>query len=121
MLPLAIAFYGWVPQLHLSEPTLFASIVLFGGSLQFAFLPAMTYVVDAYGLYSASALTALIVTRCLMGTFLPLLTAPLVDSFGYGWGFTALGAFMLCLAPIPIVLFRYGHKWRQGSKYTKDE
>ncbi|KAK6212570.1 hypothetical protein LQW54_005155 [Pestalotiopsis sp. IQ-011] len=121
LLPLAIAFYGWVPQLHLSVPFLYLAITLFGATLTFCFMPTLTYVVDAFGLYSASALTAMIVTRCLMSTFLPLLATPLVDSFGYGWGFTILAAMMLSMAPVPICLFRYGHRWRQWAKYTKDE
>lgn len=121
LLPLAIAFYGWVPQLHLSVPFLYLAITLFGATLTFCFMPTLTYVVDAFGLYSASALTAMIVTRCLMSTFLPLLADPLVDKFGYGWGFTILAAMMLSMAPIPICLFRYGHRWRQWAKYTKDE
>lgn len=121
LLPLAIAFYGWVPQLHLSVPFLYLAITLFGATLTFCFMPTLTYIVDAFGLYSASALTAMIVTRCLMSTFLPLLANPLIDSFGYGWGFTILAAMMLSMAPIPICLFRYGHQWRQWAKYTKDE
>ncbi|ETS74376.1 hypothetical protein PFICI_14242 [Pestalotiopsis fici W106-1] len=121
LFPLAIAFYGWVPALSLQVPYLYLAITLFGATLQFSFMPLMTYVVDAFGLYSASALTAMIVTRCLMSTFLPLLAKPLIDSFGYGWGFTVLGAMMLSLAPIPIAIFRYGHRWRQWTKYTKDE
>lgn len=121
LLPLAIAFYGWVPQLHLSVLFLYLAITLFGATLTFCFMPTLTYVVDAFGLYSASALTAMIVTRCLMSTFLPLLADPLVDKFGYGWGFTILAAMMLSMAPIPICLFRYGHRWRQWAKYTKDE
>jgi hypothetical protein len=80
----------------------------------------MAYVVDAFSLYSASALTGLIVARCLMGTFLPLAAAPLIERFGYGWAFTCFGALSLLLAPIPVVVFAYGEAWRQRSKYTRD-
>lgn len=121
LFPLTIAFYGWVPQLRLSLPTLLLSLVLFGATLQLGFMPVLTYIVDAFGIYSASALTALIVTRCLMSTFLPLLTTPLVNAFGYGWAFTILGAMMLSLFPIPVFIYRYGQKWRQWSKYTRDD
>lgn len=86
-----------------------------------ATLPLMAYVVDAFGMYSASAMTAVIVTRCLMGTFLPLATEPLIEKFGYGLAFTFLGVLTLGLAPIPIVVMRYGHKWRQRSAYTRDD
>lgn len=86
-----------------------------------ATLPLMAYVVDAFGMYSASAMTAVIVTRCLMGTFLPLATEPLIEGLGYGGAFTCLGVFTLGLAPIPILIMKWGWRWRQRSAYTKDE
>jgi ABC-type Na+ efflux pump permease subunit len=94
---------------------------LLGATLLFTYIPLMTYVVDAFGRYSASAMTGLIVTRCLMGTFLPLVVEPLVDHFGYGWGLSIIAAASLCLAPIPVLVSRYGFRWRQRSKYTRDE
>ena len=98
--------YGWAAQTQLGFVWSLVSVALLGAGIMLAFLPLTAYVVDAFGLYSASAMTAVIVTRCLMGTFLPLATAPLVDLWGYGWALTALGAVTLCLAPIPVVMKR---------------
>lgn len=118
-LPFALAFYGWSAQLRLPVSVVLLSNVFVGFCLMLAFLPLSAYVVDAFGLYSASAMTGLIVSRCLMGTFLPLATTPLVEMYGYGWGFTVLGAIGLVLAPIPVVILRYGEQWRQCCKYTR--
>lgn len=119
-LPPAVALYGWAAELRLPLPVMLLSVGLVGLTLMLAFLPLSAYVVDAFGLYSASAMTGLIVARCLMGTFLPLATTPLVDKFGYGWGFTVLAAVGLALAPIPVVLLWYGREWRQCCKYTRE-
>ena len=118
-LPLVVSGYGWVAQVQGPLPVLLLAIVFLGATLMLAFLPLLTYVVDATGVYSASAMTALIVTRCLVGTFLPLTTGPLVREFGYGWGFSILGAIALGLAPIPMAVFGYGASWRQRSEYTR--
>lgn len=118
-MPLILAFYGWCVTLELSLPVFLVALGLLGGSMLLAYLPLMAYVVDALGLYSASGMTAVIVTRCLMGTFLPLTTGPLVNALGYGWGFSALGGLILAAAPIPLLIYRYGHLWRMGSKYTR--
>lgn len=118
-LPPAVALYGWCAEYRLPLPLLLLSVVWIGLSLMLAILPLMAYVVDACGLYAASALTGVIVTRCLAGTFLPLTTAPLIENLGYGWGFTVLAALGLSLAPIPLLIFRYGPIWRQRSKYTR--
>lgn len=118
-LPVAVVFYGWSAQLQLPLPFVLASVAMLGMTLIIAFVPFMAYVVDAFGLYSASAMTGVIVTRCLMGTFLPLTTGPLVEHLGYGWGFTVFAGISFLLAPIPILIMRYGPVWRQRSKYTK--
>ncbi|GIZ48757.1 hypothetical protein CKM354_001180700 [Cercospora kikuchii] len=120
-LSIVVTMYGWVAQAALPLPVMLISVALLGAALMFGYLPLTAYLVDAFGMYSASAMTAVIVTRCLMGTFLPLLAEPLVERTGYGLAFTALGGISLCLAPIPIFLMRYGQKWRQKSSYTRDE
>jgi hypothetical protein len=117
---------------------LLLSVVLQGYAVILSIVPMLTYVTDAFSIYSASALTAVLITRCLAGTFLPLTTAPLTDRLGYGYGFTCLAAACLALAPIPVskrqlserrtfrltvckpLVMRYGTKWRQRSKYSRD-
>jgi hypothetical protein len=95
-------------------------VSLLGFTLLLTIIPLQAYIVDAFGIYSASAMTGVIVTRCLAGTFLPLSTGPLVDRFGYGWGFTCLGALSISLAIVPVLVLRYGEKWRQRSEFTRD-
>ena len=119
-LPLALALYGWAAELRLPLLLLLLSLVLLGVTLMLALIPLMAYIVDAFGLFSASALTGVIVMRCLMSTFLPLSTGPVIDALGYGWGFTLYAALCLAMAPIPILMLRYGARWRQASKYTRD-
>ncbi|KAI6778275.1 putative transporter -like protein [Emericellopsis cladophorae] len=118
-LPVMVAAYGWAAELRVPLWVLLVLMGLVGFALMLAFVPVSAYVVDAFGLYAASAMTGLIVARCLMGTFLPLATTPLVRNYGFGWGFTILGAVSLGLAPIPVLVFRYGERWRQLSRYTR--
>lgn len=119
LMPPALAFYGWAAQAHLPLGVLLLSVALVGHTLLLALLPLSAYIVDAFGVYSASAMTGFIVSRCLMGSFLPLATTPLVDALGYGWGFTVLAGVSAALAPIPIVVMRFGEQWRATGKYTK--
>ena len=120
-MPLVIASYGWIAELRLGLHWQLLSVALIGTTMMLAMIPLMAYIVDAFGLFSASAATGLIVTRCLTSTFLPLATVPLVDRFGYGWAFTAFAALSLALAPIPMVMYRYGARWRRFSKYSRDQ
>ncbi|KAF2726731.1 major facilitator superfamily transporter [Polyplosphaeria fusca] len=119
-LPITVIAYGWIVQLHLPVPLLLLAVATLGLTLLLSYIPVAAYVVDACGLFSASAMTGVIVIRCIVATLLPLTTSPLVERMGYGWGFTFYGTLSLCLAPIPIFLLRYGDKWRQRSEYTRD-
>jgi MFS family permease len=119
-LPLSVILYGWTAQLRLPVWILLFSVILLGFSAMLGLVPVMSYVVDAFGIYSASALTALLISRCLMGTFLPLAAAPLAERLGWGWGMTILAGLSLALAPVPIFIMKYGRRWRQRSEYTKD-
>ena len=120
LLPFSVTAYGWIAEHRLPVLLLLASVALMGFSLLLTVIPLSAYVVDACGMYSASAMTGVIVTRCLMGTFLPLTTGPLSDALGYGLGFSILGALSLSLAIIPMSIFKFGEKWRQHSEFTKD-
>jgi MFS family permease len=121
ILPFVVALYGWIPELDLPVPLMLLTVVLFGVFVIMSMVPLMAYVVDAFNLFSASAITAILITRCLMGTFLPLVTAPLNEKVGYGLGFTILSVACAMLSPIPFLIWRYGEQWRQKSEYTKDE
>lgn len=59
-------------------------------------------------MFLASTITVVIVTRYLIGTFLPLATEPLIEKLGYRLASTYLGVFTLTLALILIVIIRYG-------------
>ncbi|KAI1820400.1 MFS transporter [Xylaria intraflava] len=121
VMPFSVVAYGWASQLHPPLPVLLAITAFIGTSLLPVLLPLHAYVVDAFGLYAASGMTAVIVMRCLMSTLLPLAADPLVRKFDWGVGMSIMGGIGLLLTPIPILVFRYGSRWRQLSHYTKDE
>ncbi|KAH9843316.1 putative mfs multidrug transporter protein [Teratosphaeria destructans] len=120
-LPLVVALYGWTADQKWPVALLIVSVVLQGFLCIGALVPVMAYVVDATGDYSASALTAVMIIRCLMGTFLPLAAAPLNDKLGYGLGIMSLAGLCLLMAIFPVLVMQYGRKWRQKSKYTSDQ
>ncbi|SPQ26214.1 5f8ae36b-3033-4962-92d2-03b9cc23ed14 [Thermothielavioides terrestris] len=96
-LSLSVAAYGWAAELRLPLAFFVFTGFAIGVAIMLGMIPVMAYVVDAFGLFSASATTGVI-----------------------GWGFSVLAALVLIFAPIPILMFRYGAHWRKFSKYTRD-
>lgn len=121
LFPITITLYGWTAEARMPVAVFLVSVGLLGISLVLSIVPMMTFITDAFGTYSASALTAVLILRCLMGAFLPLAVPPLSDNIGYGFAFLVLAGVMLILAPIPALVMRYGPSWRQRSSYTEDK
>ena len=119
-MPPVIALYGWVPNAHWPVQILLVVVALLGVVLIMTSIALSSYVVDAFGIYSASAMTVVLIARCLGGTLLPLAIPPLTNALGLGYGFLVLGAICVALIPLPVAVMRYGRHWRQNSVYTKD-
>lgn len=120
-LPAVVLLYGWVPHAYWPVGLLLLAVAAFGFSIIMTWVPLASYIVDAFGLYSASALTMVLISRCLGGTLLPLAIPPLVDALGLGYGFLVLAAICLVMVSFPVVIMRYGSRWRQSSAYTRND
>ncbi|KAF8857429.1 MFS general substrate transporter [Acephala macrosclerotiorum] len=121
VLPVVVALYGWVPYAQWPVYLLLLAVGLVGFILIMISIPLSSYVVDAFGLYSASAMTMILLVRCLAGTLLPLAIPPLTDAVGLGYGFLLLAGVCLMTMPLPIIIMRYGSSWRQKSVYTRND
>ncbi|KAG9236763.1 major facilitator superfamily domain-containing protein [Amylocarpus encephaloides] len=120
-MPLATTLYGWVPYAEWSVAILLMAVALVGLIMMLIWVPLSLYIVESFGLFSASGMTMVLVARCLGGTLLPLAIPPLTDSLGLGYGFLVLAAICAALIPFPVALMRYGSKWRTKSKYTNQD
>jgi hypothetical protein len=78
----------------------------------------MTYLIDAYTIYSASAIAANTVLRSLLGALLPLAGPSMYDALGLGWGNSLLGFIALALVPTPFVFWKYGERIRTSKRFA---
>jgi hypothetical protein len=120
-LPAIVALYGWAPYAYWPVSVLLLAVALLGFIMIMIMVPMTSYIVDAFGLYSASAMTMVLIARCLGGTLLPLAIPPLTNALGLGYGFLVLAAICLVLIPLPAIVMRYGSRWRQKSTYTRND
>ena len=77
----------------------------------------MTYLVDAFHIYAASAIAANSLLRSLAGALLPLAGLKMYNKLGIGWGNSLLGFISLALIAIPVVFSRYGERIRTNPRF----
>ncbi|TQN66848.1 Polyamine transporter 4 [Colletotrichum shisoi] len=121
MLPVGLFWYAWEAR----EGGNWAALVAFGipfglGAFSlFLKLSVITYMVDFYGPKSAaSALAANGILRYMMGAVFPLFTIQMYEKLGVNWAGSVFAFLSLPLMPIPWLLFGYGGKLRQRSKFV---
>lgn len=79
---------------------------------------ASVYIIDAYEIYSASALTFVALVRYVVAGGMTVVGIPWYESMGTHYTLTILACISCPLAAIPYVLYHWGHNIRKRSKYA---
>ncbi|GAQ05419.1 uncharacterized MFS-type transporter C530.15c [Aspergillus lentulus] len=74
---------AWTSRAEVHWAVPIASGVVFGFGYQTIFVSLLTYVTDAYKIYSASALASSVILRSVLGALLPLAAKPMYETLGY--------------------------------------
>lgn len=113
-------WFSWTctPNVHWIVPILAG--VPFGVGTACVFIYASNYIARSYGIYAASALAGNMLTRSLMGAFLPLAGPSMYKALGLSWGSTILGVVEAVCILIPVVFYFYGHRIRKASPFIKE-
>ena len=104
--------YGWGIETRLPWIVSVLGIGVFSFAVAVCQVVSSSYLVDAFGLYAASAVAASMVLRYLASAVLPLAAPSMYASLGYGWGNSVLGFVALAFVPAPVLLMRYGRRVR---------
>lgn len=112
-LPITFFWYGWSTYYvtHWIVPVL--GLFPFAFGIIGLYLPLMTYLVDCYPMYAASAVAANTVLRSLAGMLLPLAGPAMYENLGLGWGNSLLGFLCVIMIPVPMLIHRFGSKLRK--------
>ncbi|KAJ3499130.1 hypothetical protein NLG97_g583 [Lecanicillium saksenae] len=113
LIPISFFWYGWAAakQTHWIIPVI--GIIPFSAGFIGIWIPANSYIIDAFPEYAASALAGFAVLRCTIGAFLPLAAPSMYGHLGLGWGNSLLGFIALAFVPVPFLIYRYGRWMRQ--------
>ncbi|KAI0061389.1 MFS polyamine transporter [Artomyces pyxidatus] len=118
-LVVGIFWLGWTGA-YASVPWYVPAIstVLIGMSIALVFMSFLSYLVDTYLMYSASAFSANTIVRSAVGAAFPLFTVQMFENLGVQWAATLIGGVGLLLAPMPFLFFKYGARIRGNSQFA---
>ncbi|CEQ42964.1 SPOSA6832_04837, partial [Sporobolomyces salmonicolor] len=137
--------FAWttLPSVHWIVPIIASAP--FGFGMVLVFLSMMSYLVDAYLMYAASALASNAVlryaplnpfpfpsrlaarevaqltpsfARSIFGAVFPLFTSYLFSGLGTQWALSLIAFLSLALAPIPFIFYYYGARIRAHSTFA---
>ncbi|OCH91764.1 MFS polyamine transporter [Obba rivulosa] len=110
---------GWTGQ-YASVPWIVPALatVPIGFSVSIVFISFLSYLVDTYLQYSASAFSANTIMRSAVGAGFPLFTVQMFNSLGINWACTLIGLIGLVLSPMPFLFYKYGARIRSKSRFS---
>ncbi|CAK7892874.1 probable drug/proton antiporter Yhk8p [[Candida] anglica] len=119
--PIGLFILAWTcyPHVHWIVPIIGSGI--YGAGVTLVFNGIFAYTVDAYKLYTASAMATNSFVRSLMSGVFPLFGLQMYEHLGVHWATTLLAVFACVLIPIPFFFFKYGETLRARSPYTWSE
>lgn len=118
LLPVSMTWFAWTtyPSIHYIVPIIAG--VPFGAGMLFVFTSVISYLIDSYTLYAASALAANAVMRSIMGAVFPLFTPRMYASLGDQWACMVFAFLALLCTPMPFLFYRFGPAIRSRSKFS---
>ena len=113
--PTGLLLYGFTarPSIPFPVPIIGTALVSFGVML--TAIPTKTYFVDAFELHAASALAVGVICQSAMAVVLPLGGPGLYAKLGLGGGNAVLAGVAVSLAPVPVLVWKYGAVLRGRS------
>lgn len=117
-IPVSLFWMGWTDFPHVSIWSPILAAALFGFGITGIFLSTYMYIIDSYEVYSASALTFVSLARYLIAGGMTIVGVPFYNNMGTHWTLTIMGCISVVMAPIPYILYFYGHRLRGKSKFA---
>lgn len=127
LLPMAIGaflfaiglfWFGWTanPIIHWLSPVFAAGFI--GAGFIVIFQQCINFLVDTYGLYAASAVSANTFLRSVLAAGLPMAAMPMYHRLGVGPATSILGGVAVAAIPVPFLFMKYGVALRKKSSFA---
>lgn len=121
LMPVSLFWMAWTcyPDISIWSPIVASGV--FGYSLVCIFTTAYMYIVFVYLQYAASALGFMTFSRYVISGALTPASIEMYDRLGPHWSLTIVAIIATVMAPVPFVLYKYGHQIRAMSRNVQNK
>ncbi|KAK9345419.1 major facilitator superfamily domain-containing protein [Lipomyces starkeyi] len=122
LFPIGMFWLTWSGAYHDHVPWIVPTLagLFIGAGIVLIFLTLLTYLIESYMMFAASAMAVNTFLRSGFGAGFPLFADALFRNLGVQWAGTLLGCVGVVLMPVPVLFFIYGKRLRKPSKYAPD-
>ncbi|KZP26647.1 MFS general substrate transporter [Athelia psychrophila] len=115
---IGLFWFGWTadPSIPWASPVVAA--IFIGAGFNTIFQQCINFLVDTYGLYAASAVSANTFLRSVLAAGFPLVARPMFLRLGVGPAMSILGGVATLAIPVPFLFMKFGLKLRRMSKFA---
>ncbi|KAJ9093729.1 hypothetical protein QFC21_006325 [Naganishia friedmannii] len=119
-LPVGLAIFAATsdPKIHWIAPCIAGAP--FGFGMILIFTSVLSYLIDSYMLFAASALAANAVLRSLFGAIFPLFSTYMYQGMGYRWASGLVAFVAFACTPMPFIFYKYGPAIRKNSRFAPE-
>ena len=118
---IGLFWFGWTATPRISWLAPVSAAVFIGAGFNMIFQQCINFLVDTYGLYAASAVSANTFLRSVLAAAFPLVAKPMFHKLGVGPAMSILGAVATIAIPVPFIFMRYGLALRKKSRFAPVE
>ncbi|KAJ5281768.1 major facilitator superfamily domain-containing protein [Penicillium angulare] len=84
------------------------------------FQQCLNFLVDTYGQFAASAVSANTILRSVFACAMPIAARPMFENLGLGPAASLLGGISCLALPVPFLFMRYGQELRAKSRFAEE-
>ncbi|KAF5858581.1 hypothetical protein ETB97_004266 [Aspergillus alliaceus] len=110
-------WFGWTAATRYPWPLPVVGGGLIGTGFTIVFQQCLNFLVDAYGPYAASAVSANTILRSILACALPMAARPMFENLGIAPASSLLGGISCLALPVPFLLMKYGAVLRKKSRF----
>jgi MFS family permease len=118
---IGLFWFGWTAAPSISWLAPVFATVLIGAGFNVIFNQCINFLVDTYGLYAASAVSANTFLRSVLAAGFPLVAQPMFHNLGVGPAMSILGGVATLAIPVPFIFMKYGLALRKKSSFAPVE